>query len=173
MFSNRRKVAEPGGPGRVRRRRFSAFAEAYLKASAPETGAETNRAQPRREARRRPLFNPNERFKILYEDRVILRVLSNIAIKRSLTWSQIDHSDSFLRFDSRVGRCGADVRRARLPSRRKGFALLDMYVDASEHGDGRSKDALQDNLNTMISKAKKAFNIGRRRQGLFRPVTTG
>lgn len=46
-------------------------------------------------------------------------------------------------------------------SKKAGFALLDMYVDAFRSmATGGAKDALQDNLNTMISKAKKALTSG-------------
>lgn len=87
VFQSDARSTEPGGPGRVPAAGgFPPFAEALiLTASAPETGAENGPgAAAEGGAPLRPLFNPNERFKILYEDRVILRVLTNIANQKEV-----------------------------------------------------------------------------------------
>jgi len=62
------------------------FAEAlFRKGGGPEAGSETGTAGPAAGgAPLRPLFSPNERFKILYEDRVILKVLTAIANQKEV-----------------------------------------------------------------------------------------
>jgi hypothetical protein len=67
-------------------REVPAFAKALFRAAAgSETGPASESAGPEvGDAPLRPLFSPNERFKILYEDRVILRVLTNIANQKEV-----------------------------------------------------------------------------------------
>ena len=76
-----------GGPAEAAQRRdIPSFADALLRSLARSDGGPgPGSAGPREKgAPLRPLFSPDERFKILYRDQVILRVLTNIAIKKEV-----------------------------------------------------------------------------------------
>lgn len=80
VFQPEMRSEAPAGRG------LPPFAEVlFRKADGPEAGSETGAVGPAKEgAPLRPLFTPNERFKILFEDQVILRVLTNIANQKEV-----------------------------------------------------------------------------------------
>jgi hypothetical protein len=70
----------PGGPAQATGgREGTSFAVALFRVAAMSDTRTESVAPEERDAPPRPLFSPNERFKILFGDQVILRALMNIA----------------------------------------------------------------------------------------------